>query len=356
MINIPFFTKLQKKYLGIDIGTSFIRVVELSGEKDNIVLENYGEISVEHLVNKIPTEGRGGSLLFSEEDISGVINHILKEAGIKTKKAYFAIPDFVSFFTSFSLPAMKQEEIVSAVQYHSQQYIPLPLSEVVLDWSIAEEREKKEGEDVEITLIAVPNEAIEQYQNISKSCGLDMGALEGEVFGLARSLTKKSSGVIAIIDIGSQSTTVTMTNNGIMKNTYSIDIAGNMFADKVASSMRLDYTKAKEILAEKGVSDEEIKKSINALTESLSSEINRVFSNFQKERNKTVKKMMLVGGMSLIPGMKELISSSVGVSLIEGNCFEKMTYPPVLKKSLRQMSPLFSIATGMALRGIQEEE
>ncbi len=357
MINIPFFTRSQRKYLGVDVGSSSIRVVELSGKKGNVTLENYAEMSISHLTDKMFFNERENKLSLSSEDVAETIKSIMKEAGIRTKKAYFAIPDFVSFFTSFNLPAMKEEEIASAVQFHSRQYIPLSLSEVVLDWSIAEDKKpKKAGEDIEITLVAVPNEVIEQYQDIARRCSLDIGAMEGEVFGLSRSLAKNKPGIMAIADMGAQSTTISIIDEGILKTTHSLDIAGNMLADQVASSLRMDYNEALEYLIENGLKEESIKQSVTLLMESFFSEINRVFRSFQRERNKKIEKIMFAGGVSTLPGFADYAAGLVDVGIEEADCFNNISHPPALRDVLKEISPLYAIATGMALRGIEEAE
>ncbi len=356
MINIPFLTKTNKKYLGIDIGTSFVRMVELSRKGGNVVLENYAEMSVRHLSETALTDKKEKVLSFSSTEIASVISSILKEAEIKTKRAYFAIPDFVSFFTSFAIPSMKEDEIDEAVQFHSRQHIPISLSEVVLDWSVLEQDPRKEEKDIEIALMVVSKDVVDQLGDIAKMCSLDLIALEGESFGLSRALTKKDSGVVAIVDMGSKSSTITVTDNGTLKTTHSLDIAENTIIKQVASSMHMDYTVAVRELAKYGFKKSNIEKSVDFIMESFFSEIKNIFRGFQQEREKKIEKIIFVGGVSTLPGFMEYVSNFMEVTIEQANCFKDISYPPELKNTIKEIGPLYAVATGMALRGIEEGE
>src|SRR6185436_4243452 len=132
----PFKMFFPKKMLGIDIGTSSIKVVEISPWKNGKTLENYGEIKSEFLYKEVLDNTQKGSYLLSNDFIAKAIRGILDEAKIKTKAVVFSIPDFSSFCTSFDIPAMTPKEIPEAIRYNTSQYITLPVSEVSLDWRI----------------------------------------------------------------------------------------------------------------------------------------------------------------------------------------------------------------------------
>jgi len=354
MINIPFFNKAAGGFLGIDIGTSSIKMVEVSGDAENTVLENYGELFLRNFIGKAPVKGTEGNLLYSSNEIAEAINHLTNEAGIKSRKAYFSIPDFVTFFTSFELPPMKQEEISSAVEFHSRQYIPLPISEVVLDWTV--EDSKEEGKGAKINLIAIPKEVIEQYQEIAHLCNMEIISLEGEMFSLVRALARDKVGVTAIADIGEQSTMLSIAENGILKTTHSLEIAGNMLVEKVAKKGGIEYNVARDMVMEHGVVEETVKKAVSSLTTSLFSEISRAVNIFEKEEGKMVEEIFIAGGFSLLPGVVDFAEETMDKSVTTKNCFEGMKYPRELKETLKDLSPSHAIATGSALSGIIKEE
>jgi len=247
---MPWLKKfLPKKSLGIDIGTSSIKMVELGSWGERRKLENYGEIASEVLYEKPFRTFEKSTLLLSSRDISRAISAVIEEAKIKTRKATLSIPDFSSFFTTFELPPMTREELPQAVTYEARRHIPLPLGEVTIDWEVVEGRvsdEKKEK--LKILLVAVPNEVINQYREIANFANLELFALEAEVFGLLRSLIPKDEKrVIALVDIGAQSTTCSIIDKRVLKKSHSFDASGNQLTEQVAKSLSVDYKTAKEL-------------------------------------------------------------------------------------------------------------
>jgi type IV pilus assembly protein PilM len=170
--------KTPKSFLGIDIGTSSIKVVELGRKGQTIKLINYGEVKTASLQKSPFRIVERDGLLLSDREIAAAISAIFKEAGIESREANFSIPDFSSFFTTFELPPMSQKELESAVKYEARSYIPLPLSEIALDWTIIEGKvsDKTKG-NLGILAVAIPNEVINQYQEIASLSGLQIKAL-----------------------------------------------------------------------------------------------------------------------------------------------------------------------------------
>jgi len=125
-----------KSFIGIDIGTSAIRVVELSRKKKRLYLSNYGEVQSSVFKKRPFRIFYKNSVSLSNDQIAKAIRSILEETDIGTKEVSFAIPDFASFFTSFEIPVMDESEIPQAVQYEVRPYVPIPISEVTLDWMI----------------------------------------------------------------------------------------------------------------------------------------------------------------------------------------------------------------------------
>ncbi len=352
MINIPFFSKSPGTSLGIDIGTSSIKFVEIAGGS-SATLENYGEVFMRDFVGEAPVKDTEGSLLYSNEEISEALKYLLKEAGVKNKKAYFSIPDFVSFFTSFNLPPMKKEEVGSAVQFHSRQYIPLPISEVVLDWFLAE---GEEGKEMKINLVAVPKEVVEQYQDIARLCGMEISALEGEMFAVVRAFTRDTEEKTAIVDIGEQSTLLTVSEKGILRTTHSLEIAGNMLVKQLAKAAKIEYNEAKKVMMEYGIEEETVRKITSNLATSLFSEISRAIRTVESKEGKEVKRVIIAGGFSLLPGVVDYAKDALDKEVITKNCFEGIKYPETLEEDLKEISPSHAIALGMALGGIEKGE
>lgn len=374
MIRFPFFKIGAKSCLGIDIGTSGIKAVQLSLKRERITLEKYGEVTAQFFYEKPFRTFEKSTLLLSDKDIARAILAICKESKISEKKAIFSIPDFASFFTNIDFPPMTREEISQAVRFEARHHVPLPLAEVTLDWSIIEGKlSNREKVPLKILLVAVSNDVINQYRQIAVLSNLELEALEVEVFGLARSLIKDEKGVIALLDIGAQSTTVNIVDESILKLSHSFDIAGNELTQVLAKALSIDYPEAEHLKKTHGLKslifdisnekpDQEERPLITKrvgdilkpIIDLILTETKRISQSFYQSKGKKVQKVIMAGGSALLPGFKEYSSKTLKREIEIANPFSDVLYSPILEETLKKMGPSYAIAVGMALKGLEK--
>jgi type IV pilus assembly protein PilM len=364
MIKIPFGIS-PKSFLGIDIGTFSIKIVELSKKGERKILENYGEISTLEIGEKPFRSGwipGGGSFFLSTGEISQAIQAIFSEAKFRTRSGTFSIPDFSSFFTTIELPPMTKEELPKAVNFEARQHIPLPLSEVVLDWSvIGGETAFSEDSPLKVILAAVPKEIVNQYQEISRICNLEQPALEAEVFGLLRALIKDEEKVIILVDIGAQSTIISIVENKVLKVSHSFDIAGNDLTQVLSQGLNIDFWQAEEIKKKYGLiqkpeaflNQKPVSQILLPRINLIIAEIEKICQSFFQKEGKEGEKIILTGGTALLLGLKEYFNTRLKKEVIIGDPFLDISYPPILTPVLKEIGPSYAIAVGMALRGLE---
>jgi type IV pilus assembly protein PilM len=352
------FKSFSKNFLGIDIGTTAIKIVELSQQGDRIKLENYGEASAMTLYEKPFRTIDKNTLLLSSQEIAKAILAISEEAKIKEKRTIFSIPDFASFYIDFSLPPMTKEELPEAVKFEARQYVPMPLSEVILDWSVIEGevgKNRKKGTPLRILLVAVPMEFINQYQEIASMAGLKLAAIEAEAFALLRSLVWDDKRVICLLDIGAQSTTINVVDAGALKKSFSFDLSSNELVQLVSKSLNVDYRTALTIMKEKGMEESElsVRKILVTMIDYMINETEKILKSFYQSGGRDVEKIILAGGLAGMPGLKKYFADNLKKEVEIANPFNNVFYPPILEEKLRIMGPSYSIAVGLALRGLE---
>lgn len=353
----PFKMFFPKKMLGIDVGTSSIKIVELSQWGQGKTLENYGEIKSVSLYKEPFRNTEKGSYLLSNYFVSRAIRAVLDEARIKTKATIFSIPDFSTFCTSFELPPMAGRELKDAVYYAAPQYIPLPITETTLDWKLISGTPGDKKSQLKVFLVAIPNQTIQDYQMVAQLAGLDLYAVEAESLSLVRALGGQEKQCICIVDIGVQSTTVNIVDNTNLKKSYSFDFAGSQLTYAVASALGLDHNQAEALRNKEGLisTKENIAKTLYLLIDPLLLQVKKVLADFYQQDGKEVSLVYLTGGTSSLPGMKEYFAEVLKKKVEIPNCFSDFLYPPILGKSLETMAPSFSVATGAALGGLNPE-
>ncbi len=355
MVFNPFKMFFPKKFLGIDIGTSSIKVVEISRWGGGRTLENYGEIKSASLFKEPFQTFEKTSRLLSSFFVSRAIRAILEEAKIRTRAAILSIPDFSTFFTSFELPPMTEEELPQAIRFAAPQYTPLPVAETTLDWRLIEGTPGDKRSSLKILLITVPSRVVREYREMAKGAGLELYALEAEALGVTRASVKKNKKIICLLDIGAQSTTVSIIDKGVLKKSYSFDFSSNQLTHAVVSALDIGYTKAEEIKRKHGLisSKENITKTLYLLIDPLLVEIRKISGEFYQIERKTVEEIYLSGGMANLPGLKEYFSAVLKKKVEIPNCFSDLLSSPILNKTLREMAPRFSAAVGTALGGLE---
>lgn len=347
---------LSKKCLGIDIGAASIKVVEVSGFGKKKKLENYLEFNLPVDKTSIKTF-HGENLILLSEKVSEILEALLKKAGIKERRAAFSLPDFSTFFTTFSLPPMTEKEIPQAIEFEARHHIPLPLSEVSFDWRIIERKEVLPGVKLKILLVAVPNRVLENYQKMVNLIKVRLKGMEAEVFGLIRTSIPKelSKKPVCLIDIGWQSTNISIVEDKSLLRNHSFDISDNNLTRALSSALNVDLEKAKEIKKKYGLDPkkEEIVKALLPEINLLASEVEKVCRDFYQTEGKEITDIVLAGGVASLFGLKEYLESRIKKKVQIVDPFSSVSFPAILKPRLKELGPSLAVALGVAIMGLE---
>jgi len=347
----------SKKSLGIDIGAASIKIVEVSVSGNKRKLENYVEFKLPPLEKSIKTF-HGESLLLISDDVAQILQAILKRAKIKQRKAVFSIPDFSSFFTTFSLPPMTETEIPQAVEFEARHHIPIPLQEVTFDWQVVEKEQVASGVKLKVLLVAVPNTVLKNYQRMADLSQLEIAGMEAEVFGLIRSSFPRGPLEhlpLCMVDIGWQSTTVSIVEKKKLKQSFSFDLSGTGLTDDLASALQVEPEKAEDLKKRFGLDPqrEDVSKVLTARIESLALEIDKICKNFFQSEGKRVDNIILSGGTSFLFGLREYLSTRIKKKIFKADPFSSLSFPSVLNNRLKELGPSFPVAVGAAMMGAE---
>ncbi|MDI6883141.1 MAG: type IV pilus assembly protein PilM [Patescibacteria group bacterium] len=345
----------SKRCLGIDVGASSIKVVELEVFGKRKRLKNYAEFQFPFKKPPATIFSKKNFNLLSNE-VAEILKILFKRAGIKRKKVIISIPDFSTFFTTFDLPPMTQAEVPQAVEFEARHHIPLSLSEVTFDWQVIEKKEILPGVKLKILLVAVPNRILESYQKMATIAGLEIEGMEAEVFGLIRSsLSQNTKNPVCLVDIGRESTTVSIVQERVLRLSQSFDISGKDFTEAISQNLKIDYEKA-EVLKRRHGLDPAEKKMFAVLVSKISElarEIESVCESFQEKEDKKIEEVILAGGTATLFGLKEYLETHLARAVYITAPFSQISFPSILKERLQKIGPSFGVAVGAALRGAE---
>lgn len=353
------FTRFHKGCLGIDIGSFSIKVVHLSRLGKNKHLKNYVKFQFPSQKDSFFKVFSDESLLLLSDKAGDILKSLLKKTKIKERDVFISIPDFSTFFTTFELPPMTKSELPKAVEFEARNHIPFSLSDVVFDWQEIK-RKKVKGKIVnhKILLIAVPVKVVHQYQRLASLCNLNIRGLESEIFALTRSSVSNSQNEepICLVDIGYSTTTMSIVKKGFLRTSHSFDISANDFTKAISQSLKISWPEAERLKSETGLDprDKEIFPLLRPQVDLIFQKINRVSQNFYQKEGEKVKKVVLAGGASCLPGLKEYFKVFLKKDIYISNPFyaSNISYHPLLEEQLKKVGPSFAISLGLALRGV----
>ena len=357
----------SKRALGIDIGAASIKVVELSAVGDKKILENYLEFKLPRAASPLKTF-YGNSMLLLNNEVSDILQSLFKKAKIEVRKAAFSIPDFSTFFTTFDLPPMTEAEIPQAITFEARHHIPLPLSEMIFDWQIIEKEPASPGVKLKVLLVAVPNKVLDSYQRLAALCNLEVKGLEAEVFGLIRSSVKagKYWGPVCLVDIGWQSTTVSIVDKMILRVSHSFDFSSSSLTRVLSQAMGLNEEQAEDLKIRGGLDlkNEQVANILLKEIDILTLEVEKICANFSQAasetssatgqaEDKTLNDIILAGGGATLFGLKEYFASRLKKNVQITKPFSTFFYPPILQERLEEIGSSFAVASGLAMMALE---
>ena len=345
----------KQSVLGIDIGTTSIKVVELMKRGSDIVLNNY--VEYHRIRNKKTFPLQTSSFSFFEDDVGSKLREALDAAYIETKEANFSLPSFSGFFTTFNLPKIDVNEIEGAIKYQSYQYIPLPLQEVVLDWEIINKDSPNENK-LKVLLVAIPKDIIEKHKKVAALAGLNIKIIEIESFSEIRSLVGDSKDPVAIVDIGDRATNIIIVDDGYLKISHSLDFAGFHITKSLSEGLNISFLRAEDLKREKGL----VKEVGGLVSVPVFGIIDKILFSMQKAINvhlsqdprRQIQKIILAGATANMPGLIDYFNFKTKIKTEIGRPFENIIYQESLKEVVEEIGPSFSVAVGLALREFKE--
>ena len=344
------FNHWFSKSVGIDIGASSIKVVELARFTRKIRLKNYARLESVDPYHKPFRVFQEQSLFLSVDKIVKALKETFKQSDVHPKKIVFAVADFLTFFTTLDLPPMKKEELNAAVQFEAEKHIPLPLSKVNLDWEIIKGG-GKQNSPKKILVVSIPHEVVAQYQQVAQKLGMADFLLEPETFSLHRLFTQNHE-IICLVDIGAQSTAITIGWSKVVSASHSLDVSGQQMTQVLEDYLKVDKQKAEKIKESQGlIGSSEIYSALEPLMQNLVKGIQDTIQS--SESGLKIARVVLTGGGSKTPGLIDYLKKHLQLPVVKGDPFADIRYPRLLQPKLKEIGPLLSVAIGASLRDLQ---
>ncbi|MFZ2253258.1 MAG: type IV pilus assembly protein PilM [Minisyncoccia bacterium] len=338
--------------LGIDIGSSAIKIVKLKEVRGVPTLETYGELQLG------PYEGVdvGRTTHLTEQKTIEALVDILREAGATGKSATFAISYNSSFTTTIDVPTLDIEKIASIIPVEARKYIPISLTKIALNWTMlgADESEKT----TKVALTATYNDAVTRYNTIMQGSGLYSLGSEVEIASSVRASVDPKDDRVAVLDFGASSTRLYIVEKGVVTKTHSVLMSGFEITKALENALGIEFKDAEELKRTVGLlgsaNDPRVQKTIAQEIERGLREIHTVMVRYEEVDGIKIQKVILNGSGGLLKGLSAYVGDMFSRPVLMAEPFSKIAYPVFLEDVLKESGPTFGVAIGVALHAFQK--
>lgn len=338
-------------HFGLDIGSHSIKAVQLSGSFENPSFVSAGQIETPKPTNQAPV----GEDKETTKAIADAVKTLHKEAHFSTDKVVTALSESQIFTRVVELPAIKQSEIKEAIAWEAEQYVPVPMSEVKLDWQVLS-NETNTGK-VEVLLVAAPISLINKTMDIVRLANLTPVSLETETTAVVRSLVQRiqSAPTTMVVSIGASTTNLSIVSTGRISFTRSIATGGLFLARGVAQTLGFEIDQATEYMKTYGLDstslEGKVMQAIKPIFDVIVNEIRRVLAYYSsKHPELPVKRVVVTGGTAKLPGMVIYLAEALGIEVQVGNPWEGISLPAQISRKLAEDATSYAVSVGLALK------
>ncbi|KND51374.1 MAG: Type IV pilus assembly protein PilM [Parcubacteria bacterium C7867-001] len=349
--------KKNASVVGIDIGSSSLKVVQLRRDNGSAVLETYGELALG------PYAGAeiGQATNLPADIIGETLRDLLDEAQVTTTDAGVSIPLSRSLLTLVELPRRDNpEEQKTIISLEARKYIPVPVSEVQLDWFIVPEPISEGAappSKIKVLLVAVHNDELSLLQNAVQTANVSATFYELEIFSTIRSVIDEPVQPVMVLDIGASATKVYVVERGVVALSHNIREGGQDVTRTIASAHGLAVGKAELLKKQHGFTNADSgydRKTIELVFSRIFTEARRVLIQYETTHQKAISSIVLTGGGGVTKDLAAYASTFFSIAVRVADPFGKTAAPAFMRPVLEEIGPEFAVAVGLALRKLEE--
>jgi len=342
--------KKRENLLGIDIGASSLKLVELQFSNGSPSLINYARVP-------LPADVFNSSILTKGDVVSDVLNHLLESNAIPERRVVTAMPSPSVFTKKVRMQKMGLEDLSTNIQFEASNFIPHNIDAVQLDYHVLGEVGKNQ---LDILVVAAKSEIINSYIDGIALTGLQTAIVDVDYFALQNAFEfcnpDEIEDTVALINIGNRYTSVNIVRNGESLFAGDISVATRQIQEALETALDLKSLEAAQVLTgEHSIPErqDEIDQVIAEQVDNFSNELNRQLSFFWNASGADdgIDKIYLSGGGAILSGMLEALSAKTGIESALLDCTKHLDYEDRFEQEyIDQLKPFMTICMGLALR------
>lgn len=350
-----FLFKKKKEVVGVDIGSSSVKVVQLKDNKGSFQLLNAG-------IYPLPPEAIVDNTLMDSSSISLVIKNIIASLGIKVKDVVCSISGNSVIIRKIVLPAMPQEELEDQISWEAEQYIPFDINDVNMDFQILSP-DNNDPSKMNVLLVASKKDIINDYISVFSESGMQLSVVDVDAFAVQNAFEANydysSEDVLALVNIGASVMNINVIKDGITLFTRDVQMGGNLYTEEIQKQIGLSSEGAEtgKLLANELV-NEPLRNVILKVNETIAQEIRRSLDFYNSTANDDrISGVYISGGCSKVYNLIDTITEKIGLPVEKLNPFAKLNYneKDFDPEYLEEIAPFMAVPVGLAIRRVGDK-
>lgn len=353
-----FFSKLfhreqnKESAIGIDIGSSAIKIVELKIVEDRAILGTYASIAL----GPYAGETIGTATKLSESKLSEALSDAIRESKAVSRSAGVAIPFASSLVSVIKMPKVNERQLATMVPIEARKYIPVPMTEVELDWSVIPAPDSAQVLNTQdVVVVAIHKDALTKYDSILQASNVERDFFEIEIFSSLRSVAGSVHEPTIIIDCGAASTKLYVVERGVLRGSHTINRGAQDITATISRAKNITRDEAEILKRQEGLlPGGKIREDALLIVDHIASEARTMIQSAERKIGKKIERVVLLGGGAVLKGFAEQVAEVLHRTVEPGDPFDRVGTPVFLKDTLREVGPEFAVALGSALRAVGE--
>ncbi len=345
----------KKNLVGLDIGSSSVKAVELQGKPGNLSLVNLG---FDRLQSDTIVDGQ----IMELNDVSGVIANIFNSHNIKTERVAAGVSGHSVIVKNIVVPQMSEDELAESIDWHAEEHIPFDIADVSLDFQIT----GTGAETLNVLMAACKRDRIDNLKNAIQLAGKQPVIIDVDVFALQNcyevNYEPTPEQTVALLNIGASTMNINIVQGAQSVFTRDVSVGGTQYTAALQREFGLTFEQAESVKRGSPMPDgsepQDMDAAIEGVSENLALEIQKTFDFFRttaEAGHSTVERILISGGGSKLRDLPQYLSRRFDISVETFEPFRRIKvddrrFDPDL---MRDVVPEMAVAVGLALRGVE---
>ncbi|HXN06472.1 MAG TPA: type IV pilus assembly protein PilM [Nitrospiria bacterium] len=346
-------SKKQIALVGLDIGSSSIKLLQLKQGRKGYSLEKLGIAPID---SDLIVDGT----VMDSGRVVEIIKGLVDEQKLKTRAVAFSVSGHSVIVKKIILPAMTEDELEESIKFEAEQYIPFDINDVNIDFHVLGPAEPVDGkEQQEVLLVAVKKDKLTEYKTIVEEAGLVPMVVDVDAFTVENMFEFNyglNNGVVALVNIGSGIMNINIMKNGVFSFTRDISIGGNKYTETIQKDLNLSFEEAEKLKKGEeveGANPEAVAASIENMNSEIAAEIQRTFDYFKNTANQEqIDRIYLSGGGGKLRNLPQVLTEKLSLPVEMINPFKNISFDPKVFSPdyIQEVGPMAAVVLGLALR------